>query len=91
VPIDVMIELPSGGFFSTVIRDLSTSGAFVLTKRTVEIGIVIAVDLKLPDPKSLKQTTLRASAKVCRWTALGWGIAFIAPSPELIAAIRRLR
>ncbi|CAN5766285.1 hypothetical protein BH11MYX3_BH11MYX3_18280 [soil metagenome] len=91
VPIDVMIELPTGGFFSSVIRDLSISGAFVLTKRTVEIGIVIAIDLKLPDPTSLKLTTLRASARVCRWTALGWGLAFIDPKPDLIAAIRRLR
>ncbi len=90
IAIDVMIELPTGGFFSTVVRDLSTSGAFVLTKRSVELGIELGLELRLPAPKSLKQITMRVSVRVSRWTALGWGVAFVDATPELIAAIRRL-
>lgn len=90
VPIDVVIELPNGSFFSAVLRDVSTSGAFVTTKRPLAEGAVVTLELQLPSTLQLAQRSFRIDAKLARRTELGWGLAFIAPPPELVAAITAL-
>lgn len=88
VPVDVVVELPTGAFFSTVLRDVSTSGAFIVTKRTIEPGKVLTLELKVPDPGKLTQSSHRVQARIARSTELGWGVAFIDASRELVVALR---
>lgn len=87
LPLDVVIELPTGAFFSTVLRDVSVSGAFVVTKRAIEPGVVITMELKLPDPGKLSQTSHLVASRIARRTDVGWGVAFVDASHELLAAL----
>ena len=88
VPVDVVVELPSGSFFSTVLRDVSTSGAFIVTKRTIDPGKLVTLELRLPEPGKLTQTASHVQARIARCTELGWGVAFVDASRELVAALR---
>ena len=88
VPVDVVVELPSGAFFSTVLRDVSTSGAFIVTKRQLEVGTIVSLDLSIPIPNKLTQANHRTTARIARRTEVGCGLAFIDPTPELVAALR---
>jgi hypothetical protein len=90
VPIDVVIELPNGSFFSAVLRDLSTTGAFVTTKRKLDEGATVSLELQLPSTLKLAQRSFRIDARLARRTELGWGLAFVAPPPELVAGIEAL-
>jgi PilZ domain len=90
VPVDVVIELPTGGFFSAMLRDLSASGAFVTTKRALEVGTVVSLEIRLPGSRVLSEQNFRIDARIARRTELGWGLAFIAPPPELVAGITAL-
>ena len=88
MPIDAVVELPDGGFFSTVLRDVSATAAFIVTKRALGIGTVIALDLEVPAPtKTLAHSSHRVTATVVRRTDNGCGIAFVTPPRELVAAI----
>jgi hypothetical protein len=90
VPVDVVVELPTGAFFSAVLRDLSTSGAFVNSKRTLEVGIVVTLEMRLPGAKGLTERNFRIDARIARKTDLGYGLAFVDPPPELVAGIKLL-
>ena len=90
VPVDVVVELPSGAFFSTVLRDLSTTGAFVMTKRDLEVGTTVVLDLQLPRSKTLAQASYRIDARIARRSDLGCGLAFVDPPPEFVAALAEL-
>nr|HEX4314935.1 PilZ domain-containing protein [Kofleriaceae bacterium] len=90
VPVDVVVELPGGGFFSTVVRDLSTTGAFIATRRAIDLGAVLALELRVPGVETLEQATVRVSARVARKTDLGWGVAFVGAAADDVAAIARL-
>jgi hypothetical protein len=90
VPVDVVVELPTGGFFSAMLRDLSASGAFVTTKRALEVGTVVSLEIRLPSSRVLAEQNFRIDARIARRTDLGCGLAFIAPPPELIAGITAL-
>lgn len=90
VPVDVVVELPTGGFFSAVLRDLSASGAFVTTKRALEVGTVVSLEIRLPSSRVLAEQNFRIDARIARRTELGCGLAFIAPPPELVAGITSL-
>jgi hypothetical protein len=88
VPIDVTIELANGSFFTTVLRDMSTSGAFVVTKRKLEIGATLGLELRLPTKNATdEQVTHQATAKIARQTDIGYGIQFVEPEPNLVEAI----
>lgn len=88
VPIDVTIELANGSFFTTVLRDVSTSGAFVVTKRKLEIGAMLGLELRLPKKDAPEtQVIHQASAKIARQTEIGYGIQFVEPEPMLVEAI----
>lgn len=88
VPVDVVVELPNGAFFSTVVRDLSTTGAFLVTKRAIDLETVVSLELRVPDRAQLIQTSHQVKARVARRSDLGWGVAFVDPSEELVAALR---
>ncbi len=90
MPVDVVIELPNGSFFSAVLRDVSTSGAFVTTKRALDEGAVLTLELQLPVSSKLAQRSFRIDARLARRSELGWGLAFVDPPPELIAGITAL-
>jgi PilZ domain len=88
VPVDVVVELSNGAFFSTVLRDVSTSGAFIVTKRQLEVGTIVSLDLRIPVPNTITQANHRTNARIARRTEVGCGLAFIDPPPELVAALR---
>ena len=90
VPVDVVVELPTGAFFTTVIRDVSTTGAFITTKRTIEIGTVVSLEIRLPSVLKLAERQLRCEARIVRRTELGVGLAFVDPPAELTAGIHAL-
>ena len=90
VPVDAVVELPSGAFFSTVIRDLSTTGAFITTKRSIEIGATVTLEIRLPSVLRLAERQLRCEAKVVRRTEVGCGVAFVDPPSDLVAGIAAL-
>jgi len=87
VPVDAVVELPSGEFFTTLLRDVSASGAFVVTKRKLEIDAIVSLELRIPIAGSVDQLTFRTDARVARRTDVGCGLAFIAPPPPLVSAI----
>lgn len=90
VPVDVVIELPTGGFFSAVLRDLSASGAFVASKRPLEVGTTVALEIRLPSSTGLAQLDHRCDAKIVRRTDLGFGLQFVNASQELVDGISAL-
>ena len=88
VPIDVTIELSNGSFFTTVLRDMSASGAFVVTKRKLEIGATLGLELRLPTREAPdQQVTHQTQARIARQTDIGYGIQFVEPTPILVEAI----
>lgn len=87
VPVDVVVELPTGAFFSAVLRDLSTSGAFVSTKRSLEVGSMVTLEVQVPAANRIAQSSHRIEARIARRTGLGLGLAFVAPPPEFVRAI----
>jgi hypothetical protein len=90
MPVDVVVELPTGAFFSAVLRDLSTTGAFVTTKRAIEIGTVVSLEIRLPSVLRLAERQLRCDARIVRRTDVGCGLAFVNPPAELTAGIAAL-
>ncbi|MEO7094835.1 MAG: PilZ domain-containing protein [Polyangiales bacterium] len=90
VPVDAVVELPSGAFFSTVIRDLSTTGAFITTRRAIEIGTVVTLEIRLPSVLRVAERQLRCEARVVRRSDVGCGLAFMNPPSDLIAGITAL-
>ncbi len=88
VPIDVTIELANGSFFTTVLRDVSATGAFVVTKRKLELGATLGLELRLPTKDSPdRQVTHQTNAKIARQTDIGYGIQFVEPTEHLVEAI----
>lgn len=90
VPVDAVVELPNGAFFSTVIRDMSTTGAFITTKRAIEIGAIVTLEIRMPSTLRLTERQLRCEAKVVRRTELGCGLSFIDPPADLVTGIAAL-
>lgn len=90
VPVDVVVELPTGAFFTTVIRDVSMTGAFITTKRAIEVGTTVSLEIRLPSVLRLAERQLRCEARVVRRTELGIGLAFVNPSADLTAGIAAL-
>jgi len=87
VPIDAVVELPTGEFFTTVLRDVSASGAFIMTKRKLEPGTVVTLELRIPIAGSVDQLSFRTDAKIARRTDVGCGLAFVDPPAGLVVAI----
>jgi hypothetical protein len=70
------------------VRDISTSGLFVVTQHPLELGTTYAATLKLPGKDEWSVRELELRLKITRAvTGLGYGSAFVEPSAELVAAI----
>lgn len=87
VPVDVTIELDDGTQVEAMVRDLSTTGLFVLVKATLALGAELACELRLPGEDPLTAVRQRAWAKVIRQGDGGYGLLFLDPDPELIEAL----
>jgi hypothetical protein len=87
VPIDVIVELPDGNFFSTMLRDVSTSGAFIITKRALEVGTLVALEMQIPMPGTLQQKSFRTNARIVRRADNGCGLAYVDAAPAVVAAL----
>lgn len=90
VPVDVVVELPSGSFFTAMLRDLSTSGAFVTTKRPLDIGTLVTLEIRIPTRGDIAEQRYRNDARIARRTDLGCGLAFVDPPADLVTAIAAL-
>ncbi|HEY4179571.1 MAG TPA: PilZ domain-containing protein [Kofleriaceae bacterium] len=87
VPIDCVVELPDASFFSTVLRDVSTSGAHIVTKRKLEMEVVVTLEMRIPGPNPASAASFTARARVARRTDVGYGLQYVDPPKELVAAI----
>ncbi|HEY4059524.1 MAG TPA: PilZ domain-containing protein [Kofleriaceae bacterium] len=87
VPIDCVVELPDASFFSTVLRDVSTSGAFIVTKRKLEIEAIVTLEMRVPGATPASTASFTAKARVARRTEVGYGLQYVDPSKDLVAAI----
>ena len=87
VAVDVEVYTPSGSYFSAVVRDLSTTGLFIVTKRELAIDTVVELQLELPGANVLAVSRHRVDAKIVRRGDRGYGLVFVSPPQELVAAI----
>lgn len=90
VPVDATVALPDGSTFSTLLRDISTTGAFVVTRKLLAIGTLIRLEMKIPTTSTMMQVKHRTNAQVMRCSDLGLGVAFIGASAELVALLEKL-
>ena len=90
VPVDIELQLPDGERFAAIVRDLSTSGLFVVTTRTLGLSTTVTVALELPGPDPLSQIHHEGAARIVRRAETGYGFVWIDPSPALVDSIRRL-
>lgn len=89
VPAD--IELRVGHeTFSALVRDLSTTGVYVVTERELEVDTILTIAIELPAPGVLAVTRHEASARIVRRAYTGYGMLLIDPPAELVAAIAAL-
>ena len=49
---------------------------------------VVTLELRMPDFGKLTQTAHHVQARTARCTELGWGVAFVDASRELVAALQ---
>jgi hypothetical protein len=89
VPADV--EVHSGTeVFAAVVRDLSTTGLYVITHREIAVDNIVTVVIELPRAGVLEVTRYEARAKVVRRAYTGYGMLLLEPAPDLVAAITAL-
>jgi hypothetical protein len=91
VPVDATVELDDGTTCAAVVRDISTTGLFLVLDAPLATGAEITLTLGLPskdDPLSISRH--RAWAKVVRAAGGGYGLVFLDPEPELVEAISAL-
>jgi len=76
--------------FDAIVRDLSTTGLFVVTSHDLTVGADVTLALQLPDEDVLAQAIHRVAARVVRRAETGYGMLLREPSRELVDAIARL-
>jgi hypothetical protein len=89
VPIDVEVEA-AGTRFAAVVRDVSTTGVFLLTERELPMSLFAKLVMRLPTRGSLDVVCHTVTAKVVRRTDSGYGMLLLYPEPALVAAIEAL-
>ena len=47
-----------------MLRDLSASGAFIVTKRTIDAGKIVSLELRVPHPATLALISYSVAARV---------------------------
>ena len=91
VPVDVTIELDDGTKVKAIVRDISTTGLFIVLADPLELGAELTCELGLPSrDDALAITRHRAWARVVRKGAGGYGLELLDPEPELVEAIGAL-
>jgi hypothetical protein len=89
VPADIEIRLGSETF-SAIVRDLSTTGVYVVTEHELEVDTLVTIAIELPTPGVLDVTRHEASAKIVRRAYTGYGMLLVDPPAALVAAIAAL-
>ena len=91
VPVDVTVELDDGRRVAAVVRDISTTGLFIVLGDALAIGAELTCELGLPSPDDpLATSRHRAWARVVRQGAGGYGLELLDPEPDLVEAITAL-
>jgi hypothetical protein len=89
IPIDVRLR-HANTTIETHSRDISTSGLFVLTTATLEVGVEVDAILLLPGAEPFMEDEHACRARVARRAADGYGLELIAPPAALLAALAAL-
>lgn len=89
VPADVEVRV-GDEVFAAVVRDLSTTGLYVITHREIAVDSVVTVAIEMPRAGVLEVTRYEARAKVVRRAYTGYGMLLLEPPAELVAAIAAL-
>ncbi len=89
VPADVEIRLGTETV-SAILRDLSTTGVYLVTERELEVDMVVTLAIELPTPGVLDVTRYEVAARIVRRAYTGYGMLLVDPSPALVAAIAAL-
>jgi hypothetical protein len=89
VPADIEVRIGTETF-SALVRDLSTTGVYVVTDHEIQIDSIVTIAIELPTPGVLDVTRYEAAAKVVRRAYTGYGMVLIAPPAALVAAIAAL-
>ena len=87
VPVDVTVELDDGREVEAMVRDISTTGVFLLLDDHLGLGTEVTVELRLPAEDALATTRHRAWGRVVRQGNGGYGLIFLDPDPELTDAL----
>jgi hypothetical protein len=90
VPMDALVALPDGTTFSAVLRDVSTTGAFIVTKKLLAIGTTIRLEMKVPMTSTMMQVSHRTNAQIVRCSEIGVGVSFVGAPAELVALLDRI-
>jgi hypothetical protein len=89
VPADIEVRVGTETF-SALVRDLSTTGVYVVTEHEIPINALVTIAIELPAPGVLDVTRYEAAAKVVRRAYTGYGMVLLAPPAALVAAIAAL-
>jgi hypothetical protein len=88
---EVIYGEPGGPRFTGYSGNVSTSGLMIRSVRVFGEGVVLDMELKLPDgPVQLKgrvRWARQGSVQMLSTGRIGMGVVFVNPSPELIARI----
>ncbi len=87
VPVDVTVELDDGRRVEAMVRDISTTGVFLLLDAHLGLGTDVTLELRLPAEDALATTRHRAWGRVVRQGNGGYGLNFLDPDPELTDAL----
>jgi hypothetical protein len=91
VPIDVTIELDDGALVKAVVRDVSTTGMFVIVDAEIALAAEVTVTIGVPARgDALAASTHRAWSRVARRGDGGYGLELLDPEPALVEALATL-
>lgn len=89
VPADVIVRVGSDSF-SAIVRDLSTTGVYIVTERELAIDSTVTIELELPTADALAVSRHEVTAKIVRRADTGYGMLLVDPPPALVAEISAL-
>ena len=90
IPIDLRLVLGSGERLDGHSRDISTTGLFVLTDATLDVGDELTLELMLPGEEAFTEDEYQSRARVARAAEGGYGLELLAPDAGLIRALATL-
>ncbi|HSN28882.1 MAG TPA: PilZ domain-containing protein, partial [Kofleriaceae bacterium] len=90
LPVDIRLSR-DGRALAAHTRDLSTTGFFVVTAASFDIGAELDCEVSIPGTDGLSERTFATRAKIVRRDLSGYGALCIAPPAALTEAIGALR